>query len=212
MVSAATTRNAKWSTKKGGPARALLAKKQNPASAGLNLPKVVLISKEPALQSFLAKNYNKLTPLIATTVGVHFQFADSTQDELEQMITITISSDDIAVILQLATVNAARVISGLRALLSDSSVTKVMHNIYRAALWLHNRGIRHDALVKCVDLQLLYESFVGSTALNADALQITTHCSPDSATDLAESMHSFKARVSPSDWITVSLPENCKLR
>ncbi|RAW26073.1 hypothetical protein PC110_g17521 [Phytophthora cactorum] len=179
---------------------------------------VKLITKESELQSFLDKNENTFTPSGTPTVGVHFQVAaehqsDANQKEPDQVVAIVISSDvpsEVAVVLVLASLSKNRIITGLKALLSDPLVVKVVYSVHQVAYWLHCYGLHDPSLVQCVDLQLLYESEVDHTILNADVLQITSACSPEPATQLATSMHSFKTRMNPwisEEWASKPLSE-----
>ncbi|KAF1782294.1 hypothetical protein GQ600_25131 [Phytophthora cactorum] len=87
---------------------------------------------ESELQSFLDKNENTFTPSETPTVGVHFQVAaehqsDANQKEPDQVVAIVISSDvpsEVAVVLVLASLSKNRIITGLKALLSDPLVLK----------------------------------------------------------------------------------------
>ncbi|CAI5731958.1 unnamed protein product [Peronospora destructor] len=161
---------------------------------------MLLITKEPQLQSFLDTNNNSFALPGKTCVGVHFQFAGPYVDQKEpdQVVAIAISScapDKDAVLVLLASLSKSRVITGLKRLLEDSSVSKVMHNIHQAAFWLHTFGLERPTLVKCVDLQLLFESTVDKTVLTATVLQIVNCCSPDAATKCAQTADSFKAKI-----------------
>ncbi|KAF4034892.1 putative AAA domain-containing protein [Phytophthora infestans] len=178
---------------------------------------IKLITKELELQSFLHKNKNTFVPAGASTIGVYFQFAahsDVNQKEPGyQAVAIAISSDvpgDVAVMLVLSSLSKTRIITGLIAMLSDPSVVKVMHNIHQVAYWLHCYGLQDPILVNCVDLQLLYETTVNDTVLKADVVQIAAASTPAPTTELAQSMHSFKARMHPLSseaWTTKPLTE-----
>ncbi|OWZ05285.1 hypothetical protein PHMEG_00022656 [Phytophthora megakarya] len=74
-----------------------------------------------------------------------------------------------------------------------------MHNVHRAANWFHCNGLQDIKLVNCVDLQLLYETSVDSTALSADILQIATHCLAELPENVARGIHSFQAKLKPVD-------------
>ncbi|CAH0489262.1 unnamed protein product [Peronospora farinosa] len=163
---------------------------------------MLLITKESELQSFLDKNNNSFGPSGKTCVGVHFQFAGPyvDQNEPDQVVAIAISScapDEVAVLVLLASLSKSRVITGLKRLLEDFSVSKVMHNIHRVAFWLHSFGLERPTLAKCVDLQLLFESTVDKTVMNATILQIVNCCSPDMATKFAQTAYSYKAKIDP---------------
>ncbi|RLN86962.1 hypothetical protein BBJ28_00012976, partial [Nothophytophthora sp. Chile5] len=164
---------------------------------------IMYIDAEPRLQSLLDKNSNKPVASQATTVGVHFHFAGQSNSgaELDDggcMVAITVASaapSDPAVVLQLDLLSNNRVVSGLKTLLADPAIVKVMHSVHRAAFWLHQYGLRDAELVNCVDLQLLYEHSVDTTELHADMLKIAAHCFPE--TNVAQSMHSFKTKLKP---------------
>ncbi|KAG7377759.1 BTB and MATH domain-containing protein 41 [Phytophthora pseudosyringae] len=223
MATAVTARRVKWKTTAPKPPtsrkQSTQASARTPAVSSPEVPQPVkLIANERELQSFLARNSNTFAPAGATIVGVHFQFAaqrqsDVNQNEPDRVVAIVISSPvpgEVAVLLLVASLSETRIIAGLRTLLSDPAVVKVMHSVHRIAYWLHCYGMQGPTLVNCVDLQLLYESAVDSTVLNADILQIATRCSPEPATDLAHSLHSFKARMNPSnsvEWTSASLPD-----
>lgn len=129
IASAVTARRVKWhksTTKRDAP--------------NVLLP-IKPITKEPELQSFLDRNSNTFAPPETTTVGVHFQCAaqcrsDVDQNKPDQVVAIAISSsapEKVAVLLLLASLSKTRVITGMKALLSDSVVVKVMHNVHRVA-------------------------------------------------------------------------------
>ncbi|KAL4118214.1 hypothetical protein PRIC2_010541 [Phytophthora ramorum] len=145
-------------------------------------------------------------------VGVHFQFA--TQDRLhsdsddqadpEQLVAITLTGaapSDPTVVLQIASLQKARVITWMKTLFSNSAAVKVMHNIHRAAFWLDSYGLQDAKLVNCFDLQLYYENAVDTRVMNADILQIATQCFPDPSEKLVQSMYSFKTKLKPVDAI-----------
>ncbi|ETM31348.1 hypothetical protein L914_21076, partial [Phytophthora nicotianae] len=193
----------------------MYARRQAPAAKPpeVLLP-VKLITKESELQGFLGKNNNTFAPADMSTVGVHFQFAvQNNSQQPDQVVAIVICSDvpsEVAVVLVLASLSQTRITTGLRALLSDPSVVKVMYSVHQVAYWLHSYGLQDPTLVKCVDLQLWYENAVDRTILSADVLQIAAACSPEPATELAQSMHSFKAIMSPlsfEKWTNNPLPE-----
>ncbi|RLN91770.1 hypothetical protein BBJ28_00022412, partial [Nothophytophthora sp. Chile5] len=116
---------------------------------------IMYIASDPGLQSLLAKNNNKPVASQATAVGVHFHFAGQSNSgaELDNggcMVAITVASaapSDPAVVLQLDLLNNNRVVSGLKTLLADPAIVKVMHSVHRAAFWLHQYGLRDAELV-----------------------------------------------------------------
>ncbi|KAF1782257.1 P-loop containing nucleoside triphosphate hydrolase [Phytophthora cactorum] len=81
---------------------------------------VKLITKESELQSFLDKNENTFTPSERQLSSEHQ--SDANQKEPDQVVAIVISSDvpsEVAVVLVLASLSKNRIITGLKALLSD---------------------------------------------------------------------------------------------
>jgi stage III sporulation protein SpoIIIAA len=155
-------------------------------------------------------------------VGVHFQFAsqsctnsssDPNREGTDELVAITIfgpAAKDPTVVLHMVWLSNTRAIRPLKALLMDSATTKVMHDVHRAAYWLHCNGLGDVELVNCIDLQLLYETTVDSTALHADILRIATHCFPEPSENLAQSMHSFKASLRPvetAEWMHAPLSQ-----
>ncbi|OWZ11850.1 hypothetical protein PHMEG_00015068 [Phytophthora megakarya] len=170
-------------------------------AAAMNSPlPVTVIAKDAELQNFLDKRNNSFA-LPGSTIGVYFPLAsqcysDANQDERDQVIAIVISStapDEGTAVLLISSLSKTRIITGLSTLLEDPSVVKVMYKIHQAAYCLHTYGLENPTLVNCVDLQLLYESRVKTTVLNADMNQIISYCSQERKADQAQTLHSYKA-------------------
>ncbi|KAE9356987.1 hypothetical protein PR003_g2030 [Phytophthora rubi] len=181
---------------------------------------IKFIAKDSELQSLVDKNHNKLVPAEARTVGVHFQFAtdpDRSDNASEEAVAIALSysePDEGTLVLRLASLSKTQVVTGLRLMLSDSSVAKVMYSAHQVAFWLHCYGLEDAELVNCVDLQLLYENHVDRSELNANMLQIAAHCSRALAADVEQSTHSFRARSFPTIlemWMRTPLPKKLLL-
>ncbi|CEG47690.1 hypothetical protein PPTG_18694 [Plasmopara halstedii] len=194
----------------------VVAESRDPAKS----PKMLtIIAKESDLQTFLKTNNNSFALPGVANIGIHFQFSppsrsDANQLPLEQVVAIVISGEvpnDAAVVLLLASLSKTRVLTGLIALLSDPLISKVMHNIHQTAFWLQCYGLKNPKIVNCIDLQLLYESTVNSTVLNADMLQIATACSQEIASELNYSTHSFQARTRMSEKLQRSMAYSAKL-
>uniref|UniRef100_A0AAV1UZK8 AAA+ ATPase domain-containing protein n=1 Tax=Peronospora matthiolae TaxID=2874970 RepID=A0AAV1UZK8_9STRA len=174
-----------------------------------------VLRSETGLQSYLDRNNNSLAPPGATSVGVYFQFAhadDDSEDEPGRVVAIGISTcdpDEEALVLWLRSLSSKRVSRGLKALLGDSTVTKVMYNVHRTAYWLDSFGLHSPQLHNCIDLQLLFRSPGKAAVSKASILDIINRCFQNSATQLAQTTCSFKASMSslsPAKWTGRGIP------
>jgi hypothetical protein len=94
-------------------------------------------------------------------LGVHFQFAatDDAKGEPnngDRLVAVTVArldSVDSAVVLELASRDEKQTLDSLHLLLSDLGTVKVMHDVHRAAWYLHQNGPKEAQLYNCIDLQ-----------------------------------------------------------
>jgi hypothetical protein len=96
-------------------------------------------------------------------LGVHFQFAatDDAKGEPnngDRLVAVTVArldSVDSAVVLELASRDEKQTLDSLHLLLSDCDLgtVKVMHDVHRAAWYLHQNGPKEAQLYNCIDLQ-----------------------------------------------------------
>lgn len=87
--------------------------------------------------------------------------------EVDPLVAIAITSSaasDPTLVMQMESLDKTRVISRLKVLLGSIRTIKVMHNVHRAAFWLHCNGLQDVKLANCVDLQLLYENAVRTSS------------------------------------------------
>ncbi|KAL4167199.1 hypothetical protein KRP22_012685 [Phytophthora ramorum] len=188
--------------------------------AASSLRVIKYITSDVALQKLLKHNNNMLVQGPVTTVGVHFQFTreksrQPVQCDDDQLVAISVvgaDASDTAVVLQLDSLSQAHVLPALKMLLSDPATVKVMHNVHRAAFYLHHNGLTDVELANCTDLQIVYENAINTSELQASMFQIVKHCeSTDTSSSIAQTTQSFKAkvkRVDPAEWARTPLPES----
>ncbi|KAL3669071.1 hypothetical protein V7S43_005455 [Phytophthora oleae] len=165
------------------------------------------------LHQFLDRNDNKLVIGEPGVVGVHFQFTRQTgEDQLVAICVVGADPLDSAVVLQMGSLTRALVLMALKTLLEDSTTVKVMHDVHRAAFWLHCYGLTDLHMVKCIDLQLVYENSVNPAQLQASMLEIVKRCeSSGSSFTVVGTMASFQMKmkpVSPAEWALKPLPHS----
>ncbi|KAK1937929.1 Uncharacterized protein P3T76_009666 [Phytophthora citrophthora] len=171
------------------------------------------IKTDTKLRQFLDTNDNKLHVVVednAGVVGVHFQF--TRQNDEDQLAAICIVNASSTVVLQMGSLTPGLVLTALRTLFEDPSTVKVMHDIHRAAYWLHRYSLTNLRMVKCIDLQLVYENSVNPAHLQASMLEIVKNCeSSGSSFTVAGTMASFQTKtqsVRPAEWTIKPLPES----
>ncbi|KAK1937931.1 Uncharacterized protein P3T76_009668 [Phytophthora citrophthora] len=174
---------------------------------------IAYVSTTSDLQRLLDTNDNKLHVVVednAGVVGVHFQF--TRQNDEDQLAAICIVNASSTVVLQMGSLTPGLVLTALRTLFEDPSTVKVMHDIHRAAYWLHRYSLTNLRMVKCIDLQLVYENSVNPAHLQASMLEIVKNCeSSGSSFTVAGTMASFQTKtqsVRPAEWTIKPLPES----
>lgn len=172
-----------------------------------------IITTDAQLKYLLTATKNRFVDVGEKIVGIHFQFtqertsglSDYDDDKLVAIGIVGVDPLNRGVVLQLTTLGAEQVLTGLKTLLNSACTIKVLHNFHRAAFWLQQSGLTDVQLANCVDLQLVYENTISTATLRASILQITTQCcATQPSSRLAQTIQSFKAilkPVDPTEWI-----------
>ncbi|OWZ00849.1 hypothetical protein PHMEG_00027870, partial [Phytophthora megakarya] len=165
------------------------------------MPPLRYIASNKKLKALLSNYDNKPVATTGKVVGVHFQFAGSSPTD--QVVAIALGNDSPtseAVVLQIGALDRNEVISGLKTLMEDDQIVKVVFDLGRTAKWLRGYGMTGVTLANCMDLQLVYKQQAKVKASNATLETIVSKLGGSSTVALQQQIATFNAKLKDKAW------------